>query len=115
MYKFFKTSCINFARKNIDKISQLIILFFFTTAVNASTMDSYPWTVTLQKVMTSISGPVAYVCAGLAICMSGFVMMFVELQGGGKKFIQAALGISIVFGAATIISSLFSFTGAIIN
>lgn len=61
-----------------------------------------------------MDGPVAYACAGIAVVMSGLSMAFLDLSGGAKKFVQAALGISIAFGAVTLLSTFFSFSGAVV-
>lgn len=67
-----------------------------------------PWVVVLQKIMNSMTGPVAYACAGIAIVMAGLSMAFLDLQSGARKFVQAALGISIAFGATTLLSNFFT-------
>lgn len=97
-----------------EKIISTIILLFLTAPAFASQTAQYPWAVTLQKIQQSISGPVAYTLAGILIVGCGFMMAFADLQGGAKKAVQVALGVSIAFGATTILSSLFTFTGTVI-
>ena len=95
----------------------LLALIILATAspAFASQTAIYPWAETLQKIRDSLSGPVAYAIAGIAVVGCGFAMAFMDLQGGAKKFVQVALGLSIAFGATTIIGSLLpGFSGAVI-
>ena len=91
-----------------------LVCLLFAVSAQASTVAQYPWAQTLKKIMDSLSGPVAYACAGIAIVVAGLAMAFLDLQGGAKKFVQAALGISIAFGAVTLLSTFFSFSGALV-
>ena len=102
---------------DIKKTSLFFMLIVVAVSAQASMNGGeYPWENTLGEIMNSLAGPVAYSMAGIAIIISGFVMAVGDLQGGAKKFVQAALGISIAFGAATILSSpMFSFAGAIVH
>jgi len=101
-------------KKHFYQLMQLTILWLFTASAQASQVAQYPWAQTLKKIMDSMSGPVAFSCAGIAIVVSGLSMAFLDLQGGAKKFIQAALGISIAFAATTLLTSFFSFSGAMV-
>ena len=86
----------------------------FSSSSYASQAAQYPWATTLKQIMDSLSGPVAYALAGIMVVATGFIMAFADLQGGAKKGVQVALGISIAFGATTILSSFFNFTGAVV-
>lgn len=96
------------------KLSMTLSLFLFAASAQASTVAQYPWAQTLQKIMDSLDGPVAYCCAGIAIVIAGLSMAFLDLASGAKKFVQAAIGISIAFGAVTLLSTFFSFSGAVV-
>ena len=102
-------------KKRLQQFSIFIITVGFVVSAQASTVAQYPWAQTLTKIMDSLDGPVAYACAGIAIVIAGLSMAFLDLQGGAKKFIQAALGISIAFGSVTLLSTFFSFSGAVVN
>lgn len=91
------------------------LIFLCTASAQASQVAQYPWAQTLQKIMDQMDGPVAYFAAGIAIVISGLSMAFLDLQGGAKKFVQAALGISIAFGTVTLLSTFFNFSGAVIG
>lgn len=102
---------------DIKKAGLFFMLMVVAVSAQASMSGSgYPWESTIGEIMNSLSGPVAYGFAGVAIIVSGLTMAFADLQGGAKKFIQAALGISIAFGATTLLSSpMFSFAGSIVH
>ncbi len=101
-------------KRRLHQLSGALICLLFAASAQASTVAQYPWAQTLKKIMDSLDGPVAYACAGIAIVMAGLAMAFLDLQGGAKKFVQAALGISIAFGAVTLLSTFFSFSGAVV-
>lgn len=101
-------------KKYLVGLCAWLVGFLAVMPAEASTVARYPWADTLRKIMDSLDGPVAYACAGIAIVMSGLAMAFLDLQGGARKFIQAAIGISIAFGAVTLLSSFFSFGGAVV-
>lgn len=92
----------------------LTSLVLLSGNVQAATSGSNPWESTLTKILNSLSGPVAYGLAGIAIIISGLTIAFADLQGGARKAVQAALGISIVAGAGTIVTGFLGFSGAVI-
>ncbi len=94
------------------KFAGIIVLGCFTCAAHAAQTGTLPWEATLQKIMDSLDGPVAYACAGIAIVISGLCMAFLDLSGGAKKFVQAAVGISIAFGVVVLLNTFFTFGGA---
>jgi type IV secretory pathway VirB2 component (pilin) len=100
--------------KKMKQISTALILTISSISAHANTTGQHPWEKVLNEIWTSLSGPVAYSIAGIAIVVTGLMMAFSDLQGGAKKAMQVALGLSIAFGAATIISSFFSFSGAVL-
>lgn len=102
-------------KKHLSRFYCFCIFLLMSVSAQAATIDQYAWTQTLQRIFDSLRGPVAYTVAGIAIVVSGLVMAFTDLQGGAKRFIQAALGISIAFGSVTILATLFTFSGAVIN
>ncbi len=114
MSKKLKTIVENTKALTKKGVTAIIFFTFMSSMTFASTTDQYPWTVTLKKIMDSLSGPVAYACAGIAVVLAGLAMAFLDLQGGAKKFVQAALGISIAFGAVTIMSTMFTIPSATI-
>lgn len=80
----------------------------------AAQMGVNSWERILSKLAFSLTGPVAYAISIIAIVVSGITMAFADLQGGAKRFVQAACGLSIAFFAAQIVTSFLGFSGAII-
>ena len=80
----------------------------------AATQGINVWEKTLSSISTSLTGPVAYSISIIAMVLCGLAMAFTDLQGGSKRFIQAACGLSIAFFSTQIISSFIGFRGALI-
>ena len=80
----------------------------------ASQMGVNAWETVLSKITTSLTGPVAYSISIMAIFICGLVIAFSDLQGGAKRFVQAACGISIAIFSAQILTGFLGFTGAIV-
>lgn len=102
----------------IKKCRQLITAtscLLASTAAFCSDSDTgqYPWDKALHKIAVDLSSNVAVGAGIIAIVICGLTMAFVDLQGGGKKFIQIALGLSICFAATSLITKFFGH-GAII-
>lgn len=74
-----------------------------------------PWDTTLQKIADDLTGTTAFIVATLAIVGSGAAMMFMDLQGGAKRLIQAALGAGIALLAVSLLSALGFSKGIIIR
>ncbi len=80
----------------------------------ASQMGVNAWETVLSKITTSLTGPVAYSISIMAIFICGLIIAFSDLQGGAKRFLQAACGISIAIFSAQILTGFLGFTGAVI-
>ena len=98
--------------KKITLIS-LTIICSISSSFASSVGGSYAWDTILNKITTDLSSNVAIAIGITAIVICGGVMAFIDLQAGGKKLMQVLLGLSIAFGATTILSSLYS-AGAVI-
>jgi len=71
---------------------------------------SFAWETTLQKLITSLTGPVASGIGIGAIALFGLGLAFSE--GGGLRTIMGIVfGLSIAFAATSLISSFFGFAG----
>lgn len=85
----------------LQKISlqRMIVMLIVTLPCSAFAAETgiNAWETILNKVATSLTGPVTYAISIIAIVMSGAVMAFADLQGGAKRFLQAACGLSIAF------------------
>ncbi|HTM82244.1 TrbC/VirB2 family protein [Asticcacaulis sp.] len=70
-----------------------------------------PWEAPLEKVLTSIEGPVAKIVAVIVIIVTGLTLAFGDSSGGFKRLIQIVFGLSIAFAASSFFLTFFSFGG----
>ena len=93
------------------QILLMILIYFCLTHLALAADDGgsgpMPWETPLQKVMDSISGPVAKILGVLVIMLAGFSLAFGEVGSGVKRLLQVVLGLAIAFSAASIVGSLF--------
>ena len=94
-----------------NKILNFSILFFLgcnqAFAMGMDQGGDMPWEGPLQKIMDSLTGPGARILAVLVIVMAGFGIAFGESGSGVRRLLQIVMGLAIVFGAASIVASLF--------
>lgn len=86
-------------------------LFFFlliTTATGFS--ESLPWETPLQRILESLTGPVAKILGVIAIVIAGFGIAFGEAGSGVRRLFQVVFGLSVVFSATTLVVTLFGIT-----
>jgi type IV secretory pathway VirB2 component (pilin) len=79
-------------------------------SLRASAEDTLPWEGTLNTIIDSLSGPVAKGIATIAIIMLGFAFAFSEGGSMMQKVIGVVFGLSIAFGAASIVASFWGTT-----
>ena len=91
---------------------KIIITFFIPTLSWASTTGVNSWKKTLYSL--SLTSPVAYAISLISIVACGLAMAFSDLQGGAKRFIQAACRLSIAFFSTQIITGFIGFSGAVV-
>ena len=109
-----KTIC-----KKIAYSANLFTLWGFVSlnSAFASTTDAggaMPWEGPMQKIMDSISGPVAKILGVIVIVIAGLGIAFGESGSGVRKLFQVVLGLSIAFTAASIVATLFSKSGGVV-
>lgn len=78
-----------------------------------ATDTGLPWEAPLEKILASLTGPVAKALGVIAIVIAGFGIAFGEAGGAMKRIFQIVLGLSIAFTASSLIVSLFGFSGGI--
>lgn len=89
-----------------------IIFGIFGLIVNAyATETGLPWEGPLEKIVSSLTGPVAKVVGVVAIVLAGFGVAFGESGGSMRRVFQIVLGLSIAFTASSLVVSLFGFSG----
>jgi len=100
-------------KRTLSYISTLMGVVMTHTAVGAQ-IGMNAWENILNKISTSLTGPVAYAIAVIAIVICGIIMAFSDLQGGAKRFAQACCGLSIAFFAVQITTQFLGFSGAVL-
>lgn len=76
-----------------------------------ATTTGLPWESPLEKILNSLTGPVAKILGVIAIVIAGFGIAFGEAGSGMRRIFQVVLGLSIAFTASSLIVSLFGFSG----
>jgi type IV secretory pathway VirB2 component (pilin) len=67
-----------------------------------------PWEGPLQKIMDSISGPVAQTLGVIVIVLAGLGIAFGESGSGVRKILMVVCGLAIAFTASSIVASLYN-------
>ncbi|MCY4178198.1 MAG: TrbC/VirB2 family protein [Endozoicomonadaceae bacterium] len=70
-----------------------------------------PWEGPLEKVVDSLTGPVAKMVGVVIIVIAGLGIAMGEAGSGVRKLFQVVLGLGIAFSAASIITSVFHTSG----
>ncbi len=73
-----------------------------------------PWESVLDKILASLTGPVARAVGVVAIVLAGFGMAFGESGGTMRKVLQIVLGLSIAFTASSLLAKLFGFSSGLL-
>ena len=99
-----------FIKRNMSKLVTFMSLNFLAVTAMASS-TGLPWESPLQKILDSLSGPVAKILGVIVIVIAGLGMAFGEAGGGMRKLFQIVFGLSIAFTASSLLSTLFGFSG----
>lgn len=73
----------------------------------ANTSSSMPWDTTLQKVVNALGGPTARIIGIASIIILGAGFLISEGGTDKKKVFTILVGLSILFNAAWIVTTLF--------
>lgn len=82
------------------------MFFVYFPSAYAASMN-LPWEAPLEKVIASLTGPVAKMLGVSAIVIAGFGIAFGEVGSGVKRLLQIVLGLSIAFTASSLVMTLF--------
>lgn len=98
-------------RKNVKQISMviltvLVLMLLSTTVAMAGSSSGMPWEGPVDKVVNSISGPVATAMAVLAIVGCGLGIAFGEGGRGMKKLMWVVIGVAIVLLASRMLTTM---------
>jgi len=81
-------------------LTALLLVVLLPVVAHASG-SGMPWESWLQKVLDSISGPVAKIIGAIVIILSGLGMASGEGGGGARKSVMVAFGLSIAVTAVS--------------
>ena len=95
----------------LSKASAVILLFYTSTSCALAAQTGLPWETPLQKILDSLTGPVAKILGVISIVIAGLGIAFGESGSGTKRIFQIVLGLSIAFTASTLVVTLFGFSG----
>lgn len=96
-------------------LAMTLVIFVPETAL-AAAGTGLPWEGPLTVLSNSITGPVAFSVALIAIVIAGGVLIFGgDLNQFARVAIFIVLVLSLIIGAANFLSSTFGTTGALIN
>jgi type IV secretion system protein VirB2 len=98
-------------RRRVAEAAALATITLLMAAPAHASGSSMPWEEPLQKILTSIEGPVAKIVAVIIIITTGLTLAFGDTGGGFRKLIQIVFGLSIAFAASSFFLSFFSFGG----
>src|SRR3712207_3906479 len=102
------------ALKVQNKMKVAISLFFLKAALAMASTSDAPWVVMLDKIMKVLVGPTARLLSIFAVVVVGFVFMSGNTKEGGKMGLNIAVGVSIIFAAATWGPKFFGYSGSIL-
>ena len=86
-------------------------LLLVATDVDAASETGMPWESPLNRILASITGPVAKGLGVLAIVIAGIGIAFGEGGSGVRRLLQVVFGLSIAFTASSFFLALFGFSG----
>jgi type IV secretion system protein TrbC len=114
------TVFLTFLKNQISKVVSLyrmlvqaLFVILLSIADAYATSTGLPWESPLQKILDSLTGPVAKVLGVVAIVLAGFGIAFGEAGSGMRRIFQIVLGLSIAFTASSLVVSLFGFSGGV--
>lgn len=95
-----------------DLLPTVAILTVILAANAFGSATDLPWEGPLDKILKSLTGPVAKAVSILAVVGVGGMMAFGEMGSAIKKLLSVVLGIALIFAAATWVPTFFGFTGS---
>lgn len=90
-----------------------LLLVLLLPALAHASGSGMPWESWLQKVLDSISGPVAKIVGAIAIILSGLGMASGEGGAGARRWLTLAFGLSIAFTATSFFLTFLGFAGGV--
>jgi type IV secretory pathway VirB2 component (pilin) len=108
-------------KTNIQRLAAFALIAFaiisLPSIAHASTSSgtAMPWESPLKTIADSLSGPVAGIISLIALAVCGATLVFGgEIGEFAKKMVYIVMVIAVLVGASSLISTLFSSSGALI-
>lgn len=105
MNKQFRSS------RNTQLMQLALLACLLLPAIAFAGGTGMPWEGWLDKILNSITGPVAKAAGVIAIVACGIGIAFSEGGGGMRKLIMVCLGLSIAFTAASFFLGFLGYGG----
>lgn len=95
-----------------NKLLLLAVFLILATGAMASATNNMPWEGPLDKILKSLTGPVARTVIILALAGTGGTLAFGETPSAIKRMLQIVFGATIIFAAGSWGPSFLGFTGS---
>ena len=103
-------------KKVMGTMLSIAFVVFLPEIASAATSAGLPWEGPLQTLTNSITGPIAFSVALIAIVIAGGVLIFGgELNQFARVAIFLVLVLALIVGAANFLSGTFGTTAALID
>ncbi|WJS66074.1 conjugal transfer protein TrbC (plasmid) [Xanthomonas oryzae pv. oryzae] len=97
--------------RNTRMLQLLTLAFFLVPAAAYASGTGMPWEDWLDKILNSITGPVAKAIGVISIVVCGLGMANSQGGSGMKQLMMVLLGLSVAFTASTFFLSFLGFGG----
>lgn len=97
--------------KAVKIFSLVALISLFCAGAACAAGAGMPWEGPLDRILRSVTGPVAKVVSVLAIVATGLALALGEGGGTMRKMLMIVFGLSIAFSATTFILPLLGFAG----
>lgn len=94
-----------------NRLIAFVLLMLIGVSQAYASATGLPWEGPLQKILDSLTGPVAKILGVIVIVIAGFGIAYGEGGSGMRRIFQIVLGLSIAFTASSLVVSLFGFSG----
>jgi type IV secretion system protein VirB2 len=99
-------------RRSLSSLLSITVIMF-SAGVALASSAGMPWEGPLNKLLLSLTGPVAKAVGVFSIVGLGFGIAFSEGGSGLRKALWVVLGLAIAFSATTFFISFMGFSGGL--
>lgn len=101
-----------FKKERLFRRKFLVLALLAVGVTVYATSTNMPWEGPLDKLLKSLTGPVARAVIILALAGTGGMLAFGEAGSAMKRMLQIVFGASVIFAAASWGPTFFGFTGS---